>query len=499
LLTVLPVPALACPKCHGDLAAGQEENLVCAQCHASYPVLDGIPSFMEGQPRDPAASFQLTVLVPALNEAPNLDQLLPNLHRVLGSLEITHELLVVDGGSADDTATVVSKNNARLVLQRLPGYGGALRTGFEEARGEYVVTLDADGSHDPDLLLQMWAARADAEMVISSRYIPGGGAEMPRWRYVLSRILNVVFRRGLSLPVRDLSSGYRLYRRTALKAISLRGTDFNVLEEILIRILAAGYRVREVPFLYRARLSGKSHIKLFKFGLSYLNTFASMWQLRNSIASADYDSRAYDSMIPLQRYWQRRRYQVITRMSAGFESVLDAGCGSSRILGSRQMVGLDVVLGKLRYGRRFGNPMVHGSIFALPFKDASFDCVICSEVIEHVPADEKVFDELERVLKPGGRLVLGTPDYDRWRWRALEWVYGRLSPGGYADEHITHYSRGNLEAYLKSRGFKVEELDYVGGSEMIFSLRKAAAPAEPARRLPVASGLRSIRARVAAH
>src|SRR5207253_88977 len=82
-----------------------------------------------------------------------------------------------------------------------------------------------------------------------------------------------------------------------------------------------------------------------------------------------------------------------------------------------------------------------GSIFELPFKDASFDCVICSEVIEHVPADEKVFSELLRVLEPGGRLILGTPDYDRWRWRALEWVYGKVSPGGYADEHITHYSR----------------------------------------------------------
>jgi dolichol-phosphate mannosyltransferase len=453
---------------------------------------------MEAGAPDPGASYQLTVLVPALNEAPNLDQLLPALHRVLGSLGITYELLVVDGGSVDGTAQVVARNRARLVEQRLPGYGGALRTGFEEAGGEYVLTLDADGSHDPDLLHTMWAARSDAEVVVASRYVPGGGAEMPRWRSVLSRILNLVFGRGLSLPVADLSSGYRLYRRGALRAVSLCGTDFDILEEILIRVLAQGYRVREVPFRYRARMSGKSHVKLFKFAVAYLRTFVSMWRLRNSIASGDYDARAYDSLIPLQRYWQRRRYQVVTRMSAAFERLLDAGCGSSRIIGSGRLVGLDVALGKLRYARRFGNPLVHGSIFELPFKDASFDCVICSEVIEHIPADERVFDELERVLKPGGRLILGTPDYDRWRWRALEWLYARLSPGGYADEHITHYCRPNLEAYLKSRGFRVEEIDYVGGSEMIFSLRKAAAPAEPALRLRVASSLRSERTRVAA-
>lgn len=72
----------------------------------------------------------------------------------------------------------------------------------------------------------------------------------------------------------------------------------------------------------------------------------------------------------------------------------------------------------------------------------------------------------------------------------MEWLYGRLAPGGYADEHMTHYSRSNLAAYLKARGFTIDTVEYVGGSEMIFSLRKATGvPAvEP---LPVAAGLRS--------
>src|SRR5256884_5256756 len=136
------------------------------------------------------------------------------------------------------------------------------------------------------------------------------------------------------------------------------------------------------------------------------------------------------------------------------------------------MIGVDIEVHKLRYARRYGNALVHGSIFELPFANGSFDCVICSEVIEHIPAQEKHFDELARVLKPGGRLILGTPDYDRWRWRALEWLYGRLSPGGYADEHITHYGRANLATYLQGKGFAIESIDYLGGAEMIFSLRK---------------------------
>jgi SAM-dependent methyltransferase len=224
-----------------------------------------------------------------------------------------------------------------------------------------------------------------------------------------------------------------------------------------------------------------------------VRTFGAMWKLRNSIASADYDARAFDSVIPLQRYWQRRRHAVITSMAAGAETVLDVGCGSSRIIGSRRLVGLDIVLAKLRYARRYGNPLVHGSIFGLPFKDSSFDAVICSEVIEHVPADARVFDELERVLKPGGCLILGTPDYDRWRWRALEWMYGRLSPGGYADEHITHFSRRNLSTYLEARGMTIEAIEYVGGSEMILNLRRPQAAAPQRAPLPIAAGLRSSR------
>jgi dolichol-phosphate mannosyltransferase len=457
-----------------------------------YPVIDGIPSFIiSGAEPVALPGCALSLLLPALNEAENLDRVLPELKKALAALGPTNEIIVVDGGSKDGTQEIVRKHGVRLVTQKLPGFGGAYRAGFEHARGEYVLTLDADGSHDPAFLKDLWAARDEGDIVIASRYVEGGAAEMPAWRLALSRILNVSFGRSLSLPVHDLSSGFRLYRAAVLREVDLKATDFDVLEEILIRALAAGYRVHEVPFRYRARVAGRSHARLFKFALSYLRTLLAMWRLRNSIASSDYDARAYDSIIPLQRYWQRGRHAVITRLAAGFEQVLDVGCGSSRILGSLPgMVGLDIQLHKLRYAGRYGNPLVHGSIFELPFADASFDCVICSEVIEHIPAQEKPFDELTRVLKTGGRLILGTPDYDQWRWRALEWLYGRLSPGGYADEHITHYSRENLGPYLQGKGFAIEGVEYVGGSEMIFSLKKLGPMVSPVSARPVRTALR---------
>lgn len=487
------VPNLVCPKCHGPLTGEAGRELRCMRDGIRYPLIDGIPSFIiPGAELVALPGCALSLVLPALNEAESLGRVLPELKKALAALGVTNEIIVVDGGSSDDTQQIVRKHEVRLVSQKLPGFGGAYRAGFEQARGEYVITLDADGSHDPAFLKDLWAARSKGDVVIASRYVPGGAAEMPAWRLALSRLLNVTFGRGLSLPVHDLSSGFRLYRQAVLRELALRATDFDVLEEILIRALAAGYRVHEVPFRYRARVAGRSHARLFKFAISYLRTFVAMWRLRNSIASSDYDARAYDSIIPLQRYWQRGRYQVITRLAAGYHQVLDVGCGSSRILGAIPgMIGLDIQLHKLRYAGRYGNALVHGSIFELPFADASFDCVICSEVIEHIPAQEKPFDELTRVLKTGGRLILGTPDYDQWRWRALEWLYARLSPGGYADEHITHYSLANLGPYLQGKGFAIEGVEYVGGSEMIFSLKKLGPMVSPVPARPVRTALRA--------
>src|SRR5438128_735965 len=467
---MIAVPGLACPACRKELRTDGEATLSCDTCSVSYPVFDGIPSFVPLAPGGRPSRHQLSVLVSARNDGAPLDRVLAALRQELRSLAIDHELIVMDSGST---------------------YGRALRRGLEQATGEYVLTLDADGSHDPSFLHPIWAARTDAEVVIASRYVEGGSADMPRARRALSRMLNGVLRRGLSLPYSDLSSGYRLYRRAAVATLPLQATGFDILQEILIRTVAEGYRVREVPFRYQA--PGRSRTWLARFAVSNLKTFGAMWKLRNSIASADYDARAYDSVIPLQRYWQRRRYQVITTMATGAQRVLDVGCGSSRIIGSGRMVALDIVLAKLRYARRYGNPLVHGSIFELPFKDGTFDCVICSEVVEHVPADERVFSELERVLEPGGRLILGTPDYDRWRWRALEWLYGRLSPGGYADEHITHYTRANLGPYLQGKGFAIEGVEYVGGSEMIFSLKKLGPMVSPVSARPVQTALRAER------
>jgi SAM-dependent methyltransferase len=394
--------------------------------------------------------------------------------RILEELDLSYEIIVVTREGDDETVRAAHDAGAQVLKQASNGYGGALIDGLREASGEYVLTLDADLSHSPEFVRAMWAAREAADITIASRYVPGGSASMPRFRLYLSRILNVTFRRGIAMPVLDLSSGFRLYRRRAIDVDSLSGTDFDVLEEILIKAFCDGWQVQEIPFHYEPRRHGSSSARLRRLGLAYTRAFWRLWKLRNSIAAADYDDRAYDSVIPLQRYWQRERFRLVQELSADEGAVLDVGCGSSRILTTlpEGSVGLDVLVRKLRYDRRFGVPLVQASGFELPFPDNSFPCVISSQVIEHVPKESPMLDELCRVVQPGGRLVVGTPDYDRWEWVYLEKVYARVAPGAYADEHISHYSRAELVTLLEGKGLVHEATRYIARGELIMAFRK---------------------------
>jgi dolichol-phosphate mannosyltransferase len=417
--------------------------------------------------------MDISVVLPVLNEGGNLGSLLQRLSSILEHLGLSYEFVVVDGGSHDNTRQVAAAHGARILDEDPPGYAGALRTGFGAAQGEYVLTLDADLSHEPAFVAKMWRARHLADIVIASRYVRGGVAYTSVGRRALSRLLNLVLRRMLSVPVRDLSSGYRLYRREVLEQLQIGGRNFEVLEEILVKAYAAGFNITEVPFTYFPRHRGVSHARVISFGMDLMKSAFQLWKLRNSLESADYDARGFYSLLPPQRYWQRARHHIVTSWARGAGLTLDSGCGSSIIIQSlNNAIGLDYNFAKTRYLRRLQIPAVRASAFALPFKDEVFDCVISSQVIEHLRREQVLFDEMWRVLRPGGLLIIGTPDYATWQWRTIEPIYGMLMPWAYRDEHISHYTRAELSERLEGMGFVHEETAYIAHAELIMRYRK---------------------------
>jgi dolichol-phosphate mannosyltransferase len=408
-----------------------------------------------------------------LNERDNLEPLLQALKRVMNGLVPSWEIVVVDGGSTDGTVELARRMDARVVFQTEPGYGGALKAGFEAARGQLVVTMDADCSHDPDFVKEFWARREEADLLIASRYVPGGRADMSAGRLFLSRVLNVSFAWLLALPVKDLSSGFRLYKRETLDKLPFKSRDFDVLEEILIHAYAEGFRVLEVPFHYKPRRHGHSHVKLARFARSYMVTLIRMWQLRHSIFSADHPERALRSWLPLQRAWHRRRLALLEWGMPLHQGVLNLGCGSNLLADNlTYWVGVETKLKRLRRLARTHAQLVQASPEALPFADGAFEGLVCAGVLEHWPERADTAAELLRVVRQGGRICVSVPDSSRRRWRLAEWVHRTFFPDVYGAKMTSQYTTQGLVESLEAAGAEVLEVKMVYGAEAVVTARK---------------------------
>ncbi|HEX8098598.1 MAG TPA: methyltransferase domain-containing protein [Actinomycetota bacterium] len=418
----------------------------------------------------------LSVVVPVWNGEHSLGRLLPRLRAVLESAVGASTEIVVVLPPGEPVASLVEQLGARIEEFKGSGYGQALNAGLTAARGRWVVTMDADFSHHPEFIRTLWLRRREADVLIASRYVPGAYAAMPMSRRLASRTLNRLYRTTLALPYEDLSSAFRMYTREVIDDIGpVNAEGLDSLQEVLVKAFSQGWKIVEVPLFYRQARMWTSG-RFAELGAGYMKTLGRLVALRNSVKAADYDHRAFDSWIPLQRYWQRERFRVIRGMVDGTTRILDIGCGSSRILQSLpQAVGLDMQIRKLRWLRAPGRHLVQGSLSQLPFEDESFDAVICSEVIEHIPREEIDLTDMVRVLAPGGMLVLGTPDYGKWTWRTLEDIYKKVFPQGYATEHINPYTRQELRREIEGLGLIVWDVQYVAGSEMIFKAYKPTA------------------------
>ena len=214
------------------------------------------------------STLERTVMVvPTYNEADNLAWIVRRLRVAVPACDV----LVVDDGSPDGTGAVADELAAadpqvQVVHRRTKeGLGAAYLHGFAVAlaRGYDVIgEMDADGSHQPEELPRLLAALEDADLVLGSRWVPGGTVvNWPAYRMALSRGGNAYTRLLLGLPVRDATGGFRLFRRTALEQLDLAtvmSVGYCFQADLAWRAVQAGLRVREVPIEFVERVRGES-------------------------------------------------------------------------------------------------------------------------------------------------------------------------------------------------------------------------------------------------
>lgn len=217
--------------------------------------------------RYPAPDSRMIVVIPTYNEAENIQLILDRLRAAQPSFDV----LVVDDGSPDGTGTIAdeyaTRDAAVNVVHRAAkeGLGAAYLEGFAWAltNGYDVIgEMDADGSHQPEHLYRLLEALPTADLVIGSRYVPGGSVvNWPLRRQWLSKGGNTYIRLLLGVKIRDVTAGFRLFHRDTLLAIdldSVESTGYVFQADLAYRTLQAGLRVREVPIEFIERVRGKS-------------------------------------------------------------------------------------------------------------------------------------------------------------------------------------------------------------------------------------------------
>jgi dolichol-phosphate mannosyltransferase len=220
--------------------------------------------------------MELSIVIPAYLEEENLRILLPRIKKTAVDIGVAFEILIVDTITAMDNTKLVCEEVKVRYLNREKGnrYGDAVRTGIAYASGKHIIFMDADGSHSPEFINNLFHHKDEHDVVIASRFINGGGSDNNKILKLMSWMVNFSYSFLFNLQCKDVSNSFKLYNGDQLRSIHLKCEDFDVVEEILIKLKRQNKKlsIKELPFLFKERMFGHTKRNLLAFVFSYIFT-----------------------------------------------------------------------------------------------------------------------------------------------------------------------------------------------------------------------------------
>lgn len=240
-----------------------------------------------------------SVVIPARDEADCIGYTIKGVHNELQKKGIAHEIIVVDDGSRDATVHLVGRLHKEIPVIRLirnegdNGFGYAVRLGLDEAKGDAVVIVMADGSDHPKDVAMYWEKlNKGCDCVFGSRFIKGSKVEnYPRHKLFLNRLANWFLKVLFNVKFNDITNAFKAYRREVIEGCQpLIAPHFNLTVEIPLKAIVRGYSWTIVPISWRGRKTGESKLRIKEMGSRYLFICLYVW-LEKYFSRGDYRRR----------------------------------------------------------------------------------------------------------------------------------------------------------------------------------------------------------------
>lgn len=418
----------------------------------------------------------VSLIIPTRNESGNLPELVRRIKVSLWGYD--YRIVVVDD-SDDNTPQVAELLGCHVIYGRHLGLAQAVIDGIDGTESDYIILMDSDLQHPPELLPQVVGKLGRFDLVVVTKHGKGADDKLSVSRKLQSYLGVLAAKKLIPAPVSDPMSGFLGVRRKCLEGVELEGIGFKVGLEIIVKAKWVSHY--ELPMKFGERQAGTSKGTAHSLQKHLWHLFN--WHLENKIRLPKGSDEYYNFYEgdDWNKDWKQSIAVVLQGITKNIESqkLLDVGAGSSpniNYMVAKGKIGMDIRPEALTFMRQHSDAtFVQGSVLKIPYPEAFFDTVTCIEVLEHLyPEDVHLaLSELTRVLQPDGYLILATPNYSSPLWNIIENAQKVFQRGKWTSDHHTKFNRRSLNTICEMYGLEEVRYDGVmGNMDMVATYRK---------------------------